>query len=198
MRQHVFGFYRDEPIRAKRPERLFFALLPDARTSRRIDRLSARLIRDHHLEGTRLKMERLHLSLQHVGDYPRLRTQYVYAAKLSGDAVALHPFEVEFDSIMSFAGAPSIDGKPGRRPLVLLGRGERLSDLHKMLGAGMWKNGLRAAPSFTPHMTLLYGPESVLWQTIEPIRFAVREFTLLHSEKGQGRYNTLGRWRLGD
>jgi 2'-5' RNA ligase len=98
---------------------------------------------------------------------------------------------------MSFAGASVRDGEPRRRPLVMLGRAEALSELHQRLGTVMKRNGLRGASSaFTPHMTLLYGPDALPRQTIEPIRFAVREFTLVHSERGLSRYNTLGRWRL--
>ena len=194
--QRVFGFYRDWPVLPKRPDRLFFGLFPDVPTSRRIDRFGERFIRDNRLEGTPIKRERQHVSLQHVGDYPRLRTKFVYAATRAGDAVSLPPFEVEFDAVKSFEGAPSRDGKPRRRPLVMLGRGQALSDLHKTLGAAMEKNGLRATPSFTPHMTLLYGAKSVPVQAIEPIRFVVNEFALIHSELWRTRYNMICRWTL--
>jgi 2'-5' RNA ligase len=195
--QHIFDFCRTQPIRPKRPERLFFGLFPDAETSRHIGRFGECFIRDHRLNGTRIGPDRLHVSLNHIGDYPRLRTKFIYAARHAGDAVSLAPFDMQFDAIMSFAGTPARDGKPRRRPLVMLGRAEALSELHQRLGTVMERNGLRgASPAFTPHMTLLYGPEALPRQAIEPIRFAVREFTLIHSERGLSRYNMLGRWRL--
>lgn len=196
--QRVFEVYRDWPIRAKRADGLFFALSPDRGLSRRITQFGERFIREHHLEGKALAAERLHVSLQNVGEYPRLRTKFIYAAKKAGDAVVSRPFDLEFDSIMSFAGAPARDGQPRRRPLVILGRADALSDLHRTLGRAMQTNGLRAAASFLPHLTLHYGPKPVAMQPIEPIRFAVREFTLIHSERGLGRHNILGRWRLRD
>jgi 2'-5' RNA ligase len=47
-------------------------------------------------------------------------------------------------------------------------------------------------------MTLYYGPQPVPLQAIEPIRFVVREFVLIHSERGLTRYNLLDGWSLDD
>ena len=194
--QGMFEFCRDLPVRPKRPERLFFGLFPDAQTAVHVGRFGARFICKNHLEGTPLKSERLHVSLHHVGDYKRLRANVIYAARQAGKAVSLHPFEVTFRSIKSFEGAPSIDGRPRRRPLVLLGERDALSELHKILGAAMEKNGLRAAGHFTPHMTLLYGSKPIPVQTIEPIRFEVKEFVLVHSKLWLTQYDIVDRWSL--
>jgi RNA 2',3'-cyclic 3'-phosphodiesterase len=194
--QGAFSFYGNEPARPKRPERLFYALFPDPITSRRIGQFSEQFIRQHRLEGTPIKRARRHLTLQPVGDYPRLRSKFVYAARQAGHAVSMSPFDVEFGFIMSFEGAPSLGGMPRRRPLVMLGAGEGLLELHKILGATMIKNGLRATAHFTPHMTLLYGPKPILVQPIEPIRFVVTEFALVHSELWRTHYNMIDRWSL--
>jgi 2'-5' RNA ligase len=193
--QGAFEFYRDFPVRPQRPERLFFGAFPDAETSTRVGRFGERFIREHQLEGARLKAERLHVSLHHVGDYNRLRTKFVYAARQAGKAVSMHRFDVTFCFIKSFEGAPSINGRP-RRPLVLLGENDALFELHRILGTAMEKNGLKAARRFTPHMTLFYGAAPVPIQPIEPIRFAVNEFLLIHSELWLTRYNVVDRWRL--
>lgn len=79
---------------------------------------------------------------------------------------------------------------------MLLGAGDALFELHKVLGAAMKKNGLRAAEHFTPHMTLLYGSRPMSMQAIEPIRFVVDEFALIHSELWLTRYNVIDRWSL--
>ena len=196
--QGVFEFYRDLPVRPKRPERLFYCLFPDAETTARAKRLRARFIHKHRLEGTQLKTERLHVSLQHVGDHKRLRTSLIYAARQAGKAVSMRSFEVTFRFVKSIDGAPPIDGRARRWPLVLLGEGDALSDLHKILGAAMEKNGLEAAKDFMPHMTLSYCSKPIPAQAIEPIRFVVKEFVLVHSELWLTRYNIVDRWLLED
>jgi len=194
--QGVFDFYGDLPIRPKQPERLFFGLFPDTETSVRVGQFTQRFLSENQWKGRPLETERLHVSLHHVGDYKRLRTKFIYAARQAGEAISMHPFEVTFRFITSFEGTPPIDGRPRRRPLVLLGEGEALLELHKILGAAMRKNGLRAAERFTPHMTLSYGPKPFSVQAIEPIRFVANEFALIHSKRGLTQYDLLDRWSL--
>lgn len=69
-------------------------------------------------------------------------------------------------------------------------------ELHRILGAAMNKNGLRAAEEFTPHMTLSYGPTLIPTQAIEPISFVAREFALIHSKLGLAQYEVIDRWAL--
>lgn len=189
--QGSFDFYQELPVRPKRPERLIFMLFPDAETSVHIERFGQWFACRNHLIGTRLRPERLHISLHHVRDDRCLRTKFIYAAKKAAKAVSMRPFEVALRFITSFEG-----GRPHRRPLVLLGEGDTMFDLHGDLGAAMMENGLRAANQFTPHMTLSNGPKAIPVQSIEPIRFMVHEFVLIHSELGLGRYNVLDRWSL--
>lgn len=196
--QGVFDFFPDLPARPKRPERLFFGLFPDPVTALDLWRFADRFVRDNHLMGARLRTERLHLSLHPVGDFGNLQTKIIYAATRSGNAVSLPPFDVTFQRIRSFEGAPPVDGRPRRRPLVLLGEGDGLFDLHKALGAAMARNGLRAGHRFVPHLTLLYGRELVPAQAVKPIRFVATAFSLIHSERGLTRYNCLERWSLVD
>jgi 2'-5' RNA ligase len=194
--QGVFEFYRGLPARPKQPERLFFGLCPDTETALRVDQVRQRFLDQKHWEGRPLKAERLHVSLHHVGDYGRLQTKFLYAARQAGAAISMRPFEVTFRFIKSFEGVPQTDGRPRRRPLVLLAEGDALSELHKILGAAMKKNGLRAAEHFTPHMTLSYGPRVIPVQAIEPICFAVNEFALIHSKLWLTQYHVVDRWSL--
>lgn len=196
--QGKFAFYKDLPIRPRRPERLFFGLFPDAATSIRVKRVAERFIGEGCLKGRQLKAERLHVSLHHVGDFRRLRTKFIYAARRAGEAVSMRPFELTFACIKSFERAALMNDIPFWRPLVLLGEGDEVLDLHKMLGAAMERHGLKAAKSFTPHMTLLYGSKPVPLQAIEPVSFAAKEFALVHSELGLRRYNIIDRWSLED
>lgn len=191
MIQGAFEFHQDLPARPKLPERLFLGVFPDREASVCAGQCAERFIREHRLRGRQLKTNRLHVTLHHVGDYKRIQTKFVYAASQALKAVSMQPFEVTFRCIKSFEG-----GRPHRRPLVLLGEGDALWELHKILGTAMTNNGLRAAQDFTPHMTLLYGPERVPQQAIEPIRFVVDELVLIHSERGLTRYHVLDRRRL--
>lgn len=194
--QGVFDFCEDLSVRPKRPERLFFGVLPDIEFSVRVGEFTEWFLRENHLPGKRLKTERLHVSLHHVGDYKRLSTRTVHAAGQAGKAVSMRPFEVTFRFITGFASAPATNGRPRRCPLVLLGEGDALLELHKILGAAMKKNGLRAGEHFMPHMTLSYGEKPFPMQAIEPIRFVVGEFALIHSRLWLSQYNLVDHWPL--
>lgn len=194
--QGVFEFYRDLPPRPKRPERLFFALLPDSDTLRRVERFRQEFIGCRRLDTARIRADRLHLSLHHVGDYKRLRSKLIYASSQAGNVVSMPPFEITFRFVKSFEGAPAAGHRPRRRPLVLIGEGEALFEFHRLLGAALEKNGLRASARFTPHMTLSYGPKAVPAQAIEPIGFVVNQFALVHSRLWLSRYEVLQRWLL--
>jgi 2'-5' RNA ligase len=196
--QGVFEFYRDLPSKPKRPERLFFGLCPDTETALRVDQVRQRFLDQNHWQGRPLKAECLHLSLHHVGDYGRLQTKFLYAARQAAAAISMPPFEVTFRFIKSFEGVPPTDGGPRKRPLVLLAEADALPELHKILGDAMKKNGLRAAEHFAPHMTLSYGRGAVPAQAIEPICFAVNEFALIHSELWLTQHHVLDRWSLHD
>lgn len=194
--QGVFEFFRDQPSRPDRPERLFFGVVPDHEVSGQVRRFGERFIGDHRLQGKPVKAEHLHVSLHHVGDYRRLRTKFIYAAQQAAAAVTMRPFEVTFGALRSFEIGLATDGGPRNHPLVLLGEGDALLNLHKGLGAAMMSIGLKAGTNFTPHMTLSYGPERIPIQAIAPIRFTVREFALIHSELGLARHTIVDRWPL--
>jgi 2'-5' RNA ligase len=194
--QLSFDFCRTGPRRPERPERLFFGLLPDTATSARIARFGDRFLRAHRLDGTRIGAERLHVSLHHIGNYRRLRPAFIYAATEAARSVSMPPFEIELGIIKSFDIPPGRDGHPQKRPLVLLGEGVAGTALHKTLGASMAAKGLRPGGRFVPHVTLLYSLTAVPAEAIRPIRFAVREFVLIHSKLGLAQHEVIGRWPL--
>src|SRR5688572_24552421 len=104
--QAAFPFYLPTPMRPARPERLFYALFPDAATSLRTQRYLKRFLHDYDLEGTALDPERLHVSLHHIGDFKHLPTKILYAARLAASVVEVAPFEISFSIIQTFDGAP--------------------------------------------------------------------------------------------
>ncbi len=189
--QGVFEFCRDELARPPKPERLFYALLPDAGTALQITQLTDRFIGENGLRGSRVKADRLHVSLHHVGDFKRLRSSTLLSAERAGDVVLLPPFEMTLHSIGSFGAK-----KPDGWSLALIGGGEGLTQLHGKLAEALKANGLAANDQFAPHLTLLYGAAPVAIRSIEALRFTVADFALIHSARGLGKYTVLQRWPL--
>jgi len=149
----------------------------------------------HGLKGKPFKNDRFHVSLYNLGTYETLPQDVVNAARAAAAVVDMPPFDVAFNHVMSFAS-----GSRGR-PLVVCGDEGLvgLRTLHRHLGAALRKNGLKrfaARPEFMPHVTLLYDRRSVLERSIEPISWTVREFVLVHSVRGKGRYERKGTWPL--
>ncbi|HEX4765702.1 MAG TPA: 2'-5' RNA ligase family protein [Lichenihabitans sp.] len=175
---------------------MFFGLLLDTAAANRVELFRKQFLYKNHLEEKPIKADRLHVSLHHIGDYERLRSKFIYAARQAGQAVSMRPFATTFRFIASFEGAPAVGGRR-KRPLVLLGESDALLEFHKTLGAAMRKCGLPAAESFTPHMTLSYGQTPISLQAIAPIRCSFSEFVLIHSEVGLGHYNMVDRWSSG-
>jgi RNA 2',3'-cyclic 3'-phosphodiesterase len=191
----AFDFYRDLPRRPQRPERLFFGLFPNSQGLLEVDQFGGRFISENNLKGRRIEPERLHTSVHHIKDDKRLRTKFIYGATESARAISMAPFEVIFRLITTFE-SPPIPGRPRRWPLVLLGEGDGVFELHRILGAALAKHGLQTEEHFTPHMTLFYGSKPVPMQAIKPIRLMFNEFVLVHSELWLTRYNMVGRWPL--
>lgn len=177
-------------------ERLFLGVRLDGDTARRVERFGRGFCEEHHIKGSLRRRDLLHISLHFVGDYARLPSAVIYGARRASQTIALPPFDVTLNHIQSFEIAPPQQGKPGKHALVLLAESAPLVELHRTLGSVLRDWGLKAADHFTPHVTLLYGSNVVLKQTIDPIRITVEDFSLIHSERGRSRYNTLGRWPL--
>jgi RNA 2',3'-cyclic 3'-phosphodiesterase len=171
---------------------LFLALFPDAATAARIADLTRQLRDKYALTGRPHAAERLHVSLHGIGEYASFPNEVASRVIEAAAAIAMRPFDIGFDRVMSFSG------KPGQLPFVL--RGEAVAELiafQKILGAAMQKAGLgRAKAHYAPHMTLLYDTRRVDEQPIETIRWTAREFVLVHSLLGRGVYKSLGRWPL--
>jgi 2'-5' RNA ligase len=175
-------------------DRLFFAILSSPDAALQIAERVHFLRVEHELKSRPIASKRLHISLHGLGDYPRLPEILIEIARRAGASVAMPPFEIEFDRVVSF------NRKDKSRPFVLrVGRDfAALKTFHRLLGEAMRKAGLGrwVASHFTPHMTLLYDDRVVKERTIEPIRLAVSDFALVHSLAGRSRYIELARWPL--
>jgi 2'-5' RNA ligase len=179
---------------ARLTDRLFFAIFPDADAAGRIAELAQNLRSEYGLLGKPLAIDRFHITLQMIGDYPSLRQDVVAAAQAAAETVVMPPFEVNFDRAASFSSAPR------NRPFVLRG-GECLAALmsfQNMLMNALAKAGLGqgAKTGYTPHVTLLYDDLLVAERAVESISWIAREFVLVHSLLGQKRHIQLARWPL--
>lgn len=173
-------------------DRLFFALRPDATTATAIADLAAALREHHGLRGVPLPSARLHVTLHHLGDFAGVPGDLVAAARAAADGFEFASFDVGFDLVASFATSR------GKRPLVLRG-GEGVDGivaLHRGLLEALVRRGIGIADTqaFTPHVTLLYDEAVVAPARIEPVRWRVGSFALVHSLLGRSRHIELARW----
>ena len=168
--------------------RLFLAALPDADASVRIHRLAQVLKQAHRFTGRLIEPRHLHVSLFFLGEPLE---DVAKAASEAAAEVRTQPFEIWFDRSASF------QGRPGNWPFVLVGNdGVRgLLALRRALGAALARRGMKrlARREFTPHVTMLYAERQVEEHPIEPIRWMVNEFVLVHSKNG---HRHLARWPL--
>ncbi|RUW57539.1 2'-5' RNA ligase [Mesorhizobium sp. M7A.F.Ca.US.008.03.1.1] len=186
----------DPPWQPKRPDRAFFGLFLQPKDYGPFADLQTQLCRRHEIGESLLSVERFHLSLQHAGDYRRLRSKTVFAGSRSGQRVHIPAFEVTFGHVGSFPGRPATRGRPPHRPFVLLADDGPVFELHKLLGVEMLRNGLKASDHFVPHLTLAYDQKFVPRQPIEPISFVAHDFIFVHSLRGLTKYLFLDRWPL--
>lgn len=92
--------------RPKFPERLFIGILLDVSGGAQAEAEARRICKAKALQGKILLKERLHVTLQHIGDYKRLKSRICYAASLVCAAISMSPFDVPFDRAESFPAPP--------------------------------------------------------------------------------------------
>jgi 2'-5' RNA ligase len=145
------------------------------------------------LKGALLGSSRFHVTLVEIGAVPNLQQTDIDLACRIASALMAKRFVVAFDRVLSFRGKRN-------RPLVLLGddgvAGLRL--FRQLLVSELKRHGCPVIKptQFEPHMTLLYDEIAVAEQTIEPVRWTVNDFVLIHSLQGRSQHVELGRWPL--
>jgi 2'-5' RNA ligase len=178
-------------ISAPVPIKLFYAVRPDDVAAAEIETLSGRLRSAHRLRGHPITGSRLHNTLALVHGAGSLRDN-IARAKAIGDRLWHRSFSVCFDWTGSFRGGES------RHPFVLRGGGKLapLSAFRDALTAQMQRAGFDVAPSFTPHITLLWADRCVDDYPIAPIAWTVRDFVLTASVQGYCCHIEVARWPL--
>lgn len=179
----------------ERTHRLFFALFPDPETQSALTRLAEFWREKHQMHRPALRPERFHVTLHHLGDFFEIPPPFLEEAGNAASRLVRPAFDVVFDRAESFPR------RTETRPFVLRG-GSELAELmafQRALGESLGACGLGGcvAPTFTPHLTLLYDEQFVaVPHPVEPVRWRAREFVLIHSRLGKTEHARLGGWPL--
>lgn len=184
----------ESPRRKPKPHILFFAILPPHETAIEIAERRQVLFRELGLRGTLIAAERLHITLHPLGSYDALPENLVAAACKAAASVAAAPFDICFESVITFKSTAA------KKPVTLLPDNDiqPLMELERRLGAALAAAGLmvRPTPKLTPHITLAYSDGFSGRRAVDPVRWRVNEFALIHSHYGKTRHDLLGRWPL--
>jgi 2'-5' RNA ligase len=174
-------------------ERIFFAALPDEKTRARIQAFAEAQKREKGLIANLILPEHLHVTLFHLGDWPKFPEEIANLALSAASRVNVPAFEV------AFARAESLRNSTGVYPLVLTSGTAPWHGLHEALRVALVDAGLGGATrgDFQPHITLTYDKLRVKPFAIAPIDWTVRDFVLIHSQLGKTSHIHLGRWPLG-
>lgn len=174
-------------------DRLFLAVLPDAETAQRMEQLAHVLRKRLGLTGKPQAWERLHITLNHLGDYHSIPQNIVDAtSRAVSSLVATPPFEVTLDRVVSFRAGD-------QKPLVLVGSDgvAALEGFHRQLQAALARHGIKPEARFKPHVTLLRDRSGIVEQPVDPFTWTAGEVVLVHSLLGQTKHVPLARWSLG-
>jgi RNA 2',3'-cyclic 3'-phosphodiesterase len=182
------------PSRDRRPPpgAVFFAVKPDDDAGTQALARAEELRTAHKLRD-KPRRELLHVTLFAIGNFPDLPKERLDAAIRIAAAFRMAPFDITLDRALTF------NTRKPKLPLVLAGSDgiAKVRMLRQALLGDMKRAGIRpTAGSDESHMTLLYDPLNVPERPIEPIRWTVRDFVLVHSHYGLGKHDELGRWPL--
>jgi 2'-5' RNA ligase len=163
--------------------RLFFAAQPPPDVAADACRLARDLQRTEALGGAVRPSELLHITLALVGRSSEPPSPEIDQALRAGAAVTARPFVVALNRVQKWT------------PVVLVGdEGVVGIDLlHARLARAL---GREPDPGFKAHMSLIWNSKPLAERAVPSIRFAVREFVLIHSIQGRRRHDVLGRWPL--
>lgn len=175
-------------------DRLFFALWPDEATRARMQAAAQALKLAYGPRGRWTSPQRYHLTLQFLGDFEQLPPALACDARAAAAAVESPAFELLLDRAGSFRNR-SIPWWLGCSDMP-----DGLQRLWDDLGVQLARAGVRVAPAprLVPHVTVLRDAGQALPATpVEPVRWSVESFALIHSRLGpHPGYELLGQWPL--
>lgn len=167
------------------PRRLFFALWPDPVLKAAIAgaaRATARAF-----GGRRVRDESIHLTLLFLGQVAADAEAQLKAAAAA--AVRVAPFELVLDRVGGFFRSRVLWVGPSQAPAAL-------AELRRQLEGVAGRAAVTFDPKpLVPHLTCYRDVRKALEPApIEPLRWPVREFALVHSVAGQ--YHVVSQWPL--
>lgn len=165
--------------------RLFFALRPPPAAADHIAQSWPWLAP----AGRRVAVDRLHVTLNLLGDWPQLPPGLVEALAPVGDSIAAAPVRIVFDQLCG--NGHSVVLRPSEALPAVEALQRRLADALARAGVGAWR-GAR----FRPHVTLAYGAGNGLNEWTDPVSWTVREFVLIESLVPLTRHVLRGCWPL--
>ena len=178
---------------AVRVHRLFFALHPDAAALDAVGRAVEKAKTAHDIRGRWLAPEKLHVTLQFLGDFINAG-EIVSRASSAATSLRVAPFEFTLDRIATLP-------RRFHPPCVLRcapGSETPLQELVRELGAALRLAGLGEhleTRPYVPHLTIAYAqsalPEPI---AIEPIVWRACAVGLVDSHGGQ--HAQIGSWPL--
>jgi 2'-5' RNA ligase len=167
--------------------RFFFALWPDEDAAQSLAALSESIAAQ--AGGKPVPRERIHLTLAFLGELAPARAEEACnAAAVTGS----RGFELVLDQLGSFraarvAWAGCSHGPPGLKTLQT-----------RLAKALVSRDFVLEERPFAAHVTLARKISKALErEPMPPIVWRAREYTLVRSEAGTGRYTVLERWNLG-
>lgn len=165
--------------------RLLFAVRPKPPVNGRIDWLSVQLGGD----ARRISVQNQHVTLCIFDDDSAFSEARAAVACEAGDAVNAAPFDLVLGQLSGSLRSVALRPTRTNRPLMELQR-----ELERQVRAvGL---SLRGDYRFSPHLTLFYRDAPPFSRRIEPIRWHVDEFVLIHSLVGRTEHRVLGCWPL--
>lgn len=169
--------------------RLFFALWPDDATRRATVDAATRIANSRRVTGRKIPSERVHLTLLFLGDVPAAAEARLIDAIARIRAPA---FKLTLDQAGCFYRSRVFWVGPREIPPGLMDLWERLRAAAESAGIPQDYKPL------VPHVTCLRDiKDRIRPVPVDPIRWPVRSFALVHSELGsQPQYHVVSHWPL--
>lgn len=169
-----------------RPQRVFFALWPDALTAKRLHALAGEA--QMRSGGRSMRRETLHLTLAFIGDVFPERLAELLAI---GDRVGAEAFTLSVDRLGGWRHNRIIWAGAHETP-------EALAALVVRLNAALAAAGFPVERrSFAAHVTLVRNARSVMSEeAVDPIEWRIRGFALMASQRREdgAHYSPLREW----
>jgi 2'-5' RNA ligase len=183
------------PRKPKPDQRYFFGAFPGVARAEPFLRAARRIQDEAGVVAKPIEVGRSHCTIHLVGDFLRpLPEDFIARLIRAMDDIRFGSFPVGFGRVANY-------GHGGRAVVLEATEGlADLAELHRLVLSALVRHGLSPVRSldYRPHVTLFYSDQKVSERLIEPARWLVTEFSLVHSLLGKTQHTHLARWRAED